>query len=96
MKNQTLFLAHLLINRQVIFLLILLFSFNNLHAQECGTPDIHPQEAMNYPWFGNPDYLPSFMDSVRNVEGIPSQYAHIVPDIKWRIPIKFWIVTKGI
>ncbi|WP_338762256.1 hypothetical protein WAF17_17255 [Bernardetia sp. ABR2-2B] len=51
---------------------------------------------MNYPWFGNPDYLPSFMDSVRSVDGIPSQYSRIIPSIKWHIPIKFWILTEGI
>jgi hypothetical protein len=78
-----------------INLLVFLLVCFNAQAQECGTPDIQPQEAMNYPWFGNPDYLPSFMDSVRNVEGIPSQYARIIPDIKWRIPIRFWILTEG-
>lgn len=52
---------------------------------------------MNFPWFGNPDYLPSFMDSLNQAE-TPSQgnnISSIVPNIKWRIPIKFWILTTG-
>ncbi len=70
------------------FIFLFLCSFTT-KAQECATPDIDIQEAANLPWFGNPDYLPSFMDSVRAVDGIPSQYSRVVPNIKWRIPIKF-------
>ena len=82
-------------------ILILLFSLNInfLNAQECTTPNADPQESANFPWFGNPDYLPAFMDSLIAAEDNPSQnpsISSIVPDIKWRIPIKFWILTKGI
>ena len=51
-------------------ILILLFSLNInfLKAQECITPDADPYEASNYPWFGNPDYLPAFMDSLNQAE----------------------------
>ena len=89
MKTKTLFLLLLSLRNSSFILIACSFICLSSKAQECSTPDILPQEAMNYPWFGNPDYLPSFMDSVRNVEGIPSQHARIVPDIKWRIPIHF-------
>ncbi len=51
----------------LIIAVLFVLSFS-AKAQECATPDI--QEAANLPWFGNPDYLPSFMDSVRSIEGI--------------------------
>ncbi|WP_157698960.1 hypothetical protein [Bernardetia litoralis] len=76
---------HPSISRITFILLLLPFCFNDLYAQECGTSDIQPEEAMNYPWFGNPDYLSAFMDSVTIVDGIPSQnpsISSIVPDIK--------------
>ena len=66
--------------------------FGNVYAQECATPDMQPEEAMNFPWFGNPDYLPSFMDSLNQAETQQgNNISSIVPNIKWRIPIKFWI-----
>ncbi len=76
------------------FIFLFLCSFTT-KAQDCATPNVNIQEAANLPWFGNPDYLPSFMDSVRSVDGIPSQYSRVVPHIKWRIPIRFWIFTTG-
>ena len=85
---------------KILFLLLVLISNINSFAfgQECATPDVDIQEAANLPWFGNPDYLLSFMDSLRNAEDTPSQnpsISSIVPNIKWRIPIKFWIFTEG-
>ncbi|AFM04840.1 hypothetical protein Fleli_2475 [Bernardetia litoralis DSM 6794] len=91
------FLSHQLLKTKLIVVLTIL-SFSFVKAQECSTPDIDIQEAANLPWFGNPDYLPSFMDSVGTVDGIPSQnpsISSIVPNIKWRVPIKFWIFTTG-
>ena len=80
--------------------LLTFFSFfqNISFAQECITPDADPQEAMNYPWFGDSEYLPSFMDSLTAAEDTPSQspsVSSVVPNIKWRIPVKFWIFTTG-
>ena len=88
------------INKSYFLLIVFMSVFLSLaKAQECITPDADPQEAANFPWFGNPDYLPAFMDSLIAAEDNPSQnpsISSIVPDIKWRIPIKFWILTKGI
>ncbi len=81
-------MLHLKKTNFFILACLILFSLN-LKAKECATPDVDIQEAANLPWFGNPDYLPSFMDSVRAVDCIPSQYSRIVPHIKWRIPIRF-------
>ena len=84
-----------------VFILLFCMTFckSLLFAQDCSTPDIPPEVAMNFPWFGNPDYLPAFMDSLERVDNIPTQnpsVSSIVPNIKWRIPIKFWIFTQGI
>ena len=98
MKNQILYLLQLLENKLVLSLLFLSLATNNSYSQECGTPDIQPEEAMNFPWFGSPDYLPAFMDSLVTAEDTPSQtptISSIVSDVKWRIPIKFWIFTTG-
>ena len=95
---KTLFLQQILLNRVTLFMLLTSLVFSNLKAQECITPDADPQEAANLPWFGNPDYLPAFMDSLIASEDIPSQnpsVSSIIPNIKWRIPIKFWIFTTG-
>ena len=78
-----------LLIRIKFLLLALLFLCFKVNAQECTTPNIEPQEAMNLPWFGNPNYLPSFMDSVRSVDGIPSASSRIVSSIRCRIPIHF-------
>ena len=91
------FLSHQLLKINIVIILTILPSFF-LNAQDCATSDIEPEEAMNFPWFGNPDYLPSFMDSVNLLDGTPSQnpsISSIVSNIKWRIPIKFWIFTEG-
>ena len=95
---KTLFLQQTLLSRVALFVLIISLSFSNLKAQECITPDADPYEASNYPWFGNPDYLPAFMDSLARVDNVPSltpNISSIIPNIKWRIPIKFWIFTTG-
>lgn len=73
---------HLLKKTKLLMLIYLALFSLNTQAQECSTPNVEPQEAMSLPWFGNPDYLPNFIDSVRTVDGIPSQYSRIVPNIK--------------
>ena len=90
-------MPHLKKIKLLVFLQLLLLSLST-QAQECITPNANPQEASNYPWFGNPDYLPAFMDSLERIDNIPSQnpsISSIVPNIKWRIPIKFWIFTEN-
>ncbi len=73
MKTYLLILEDQLLNlNKLLLIFLLLFNVNLSKAQECATPDIDIQEAANLPWFGNPDYLPTFMDSVRAVDGIPS------------------------
>ena len=65
-------------------ILILLFSLNInfLNAQECTTPNADPQESANFPWFGNPDYLPAFMDSLNQAETQQgNNISSIVPNI---------------
>ncbi|WP_338769455.1 hypothetical protein WAF17_09885 [Bernardetia sp. ABR2-2B] len=66
----------------------------NVKAQNCTTPDATLEEMQQLPWFANPDYLPSFMDSLRRVSNIRT--SRIENDIIWRIPIRFWILTQGI
>ena len=84
-------MPHLKKIKLLVFLQLLLLSLST-QAQECITPNANPQEAMNYPWFGNPDYLPAFMDSLNQAETQQgNNISSIVPNIKWRIPIKFWI-----
>ena len=87
------------INKSYFLLVAFTFTFFSLaKAQECITPDADPQEASNYPWFGNPEYLPAFMDSLERVDNIPTQnpsISSIAANVKWRIPIKFWIFTTG-
>ena len=85
----------LLIN--IKFFLVILFLCFDMYGQECATQDAQPEEAMSFPWFANPDYLPAFMDSLTGLD-TPSQnpsISTIVTNIKWRIPIKFWIFTTG-
>ena len=82
MKNQISYPVHLLINRITFFLLLFLFCFNSLYGQECATLDIQPEEAMNFPWFGSPDYLPAFMDSLNQAETQQgNNISSIVPNI---------------
>ncbi|AFM04845.1 hypothetical protein Fleli_2480 [Bernardetia litoralis DSM 6794] len=77
-----------------VFILLFCMTFckSLLFAQDCSTPDIPPEVAMNFPWFGNPDYLPSFMDSLQSLNSSPN--ARIESGITWRVPIHFWILTK--
>ena len=105
MKMRISFLLQQCVNKHIVLLIALSTCLVSLskaqepisigiapNDQACHTPDIYPQEAQHYPWFGNPDYLGSFMDSVRNIDGIPADYSRtsrVVPNIRWRIPIRF-------
>ena len=72
-------------SKTLLFILLSL-SFLSARAQECDTQDIQPEVAMNYPWFGNPNYLPQFMDSLQNTYSSPN--AKIENGIIWRISIQ--------
>ena len=94
MKTHLLILVVQSSNKAFILLLFIasLYSSISVSAQDCSTPDIPPEVAMNFPWFGSPDYLPAFMDSLNQAETQQgNNISSIVPNIKWRIPIKFWI-----
>ncbi len=81
-------------NNILLIILFLIFVILDLKAQDCNTPDLSFEEMKQLPWFGNPDYLPSFMDSINRVHNISN--SRVENNIVWRIPIRFWILTEGI
>ncbi len=86
-------LQYLTKTKLLIAFLFCTFCFS-VQAQECATPDVDIQEAANLPWFGNPNYLPAFMDSINTIHNISN--SRVENNIVWRIPIRFWILTEGI
>ena len=84
------FLLHRLSKKIKFLLLLILFISSSVavQAQECGTEELSDQEMEQLPWYGNPDYLYNFLDSIQ-----PSNStARIEPDIRFKVPIRFWIL----
>ena len=89
---KTEFLLLILSNKKSLLIIFLfIFSFNT-KAQDCSTPDIPIEEMLQLPWFGNPNYLPAFMDSINRIHNISN--SRVENNIIWRIPIRFWILTE--
>lgn len=59
-------------NRILFILLFIFFLPLDLKAQDCATLDIPIEEMQKLPWFGNPNYLPKFMDSLQNLYSSPN------------------------
>ena len=51
-------------NKFILTSILLFCFFTSLKAQECGTEELSDQEMEQLPWFGNPDYLYNFLDSL--------------------------------
>ena len=53
-------------NKSSFVLLLLLFFYSTTYAQtqECGTEELSEEEMRQLPWYGNPDYLYNFLDSM--------------------------------
>ena len=47
-------------NKFILTYVLIFCFYMPLKAQECGTEELSDQEMEQLPWFGNPDYLPSF------------------------------------
>ena len=78
---KTTFFSPLSLNK--LLLIILFCGFVNYsNAQNCTTPDATLEEMQQLPWFANPNYLPTFMDSLRRVSLIRT--SRVEDDIIWR------------
>ncbi len=85
---KTEFLLPLLSNKKILLVFFLLiFSFDARAQQDCTTSDIPIEEMRQLPWFGNPDYLPAFMDSINTIHNISN--SRVENNIVWRIPVRF-------
>ena len=83
--------------RKIFLIFAFLLSINTgLKAQDtlngkCWTPEMDTTEFRNQPWYSNNDYLENFLDSIGYPSG--SQQYRIIgaPEVRFWIPIKFWI-----
>lgn len=75
-----------------LLLHITLFSQDTL-SSPCWTQDIDTSEYYKLPWIGNNDMLEQFLDSINYDGGSGGAGQRIIgsPDVKYWIPLKFWI-----
>lgn len=84
--------------RKLITIMLCLMLQYTVVAQDtlsspCWTPDIDTSEYYKLPWIGNNDLLEQFLDSINYDGGSGGAGQRIVgaPNVKYWIPIKFWI-----
>jgi hypothetical protein len=77
------------------FIAFLLLFSQNIQARQCETPDVSEAEYQAIPWYGNPDFLTNFYDSLENAFNSSSTNSRVAPtgvETPWyRIPVKFWV-----
>lgn len=81
-------------NLKFIILFLFLLTYNrDIKAQDnCATPDPTEAELQALPWYGNPNYLDDYIDSIKNAYAGNGTTIYQVEDrVRHRIPIHFWI-----
>jgi hypothetical protein len=80
----------------ILFSIFLLMILNaNSHAQQeggCGTLDPTEEQQQALPWYGSPNYLDNYLNTITNSYSGNGTTIQAVEDrIRHRIPIHFWI-----
>jgi hypothetical protein len=81
--------------KQSLLITLLLLLLHNIEARQCKTPDVSEAEYLAIPWYGNPDFLTNFYDSLENAFNSSNANSRVAPtgvETPWyRIPVKFWV-----